>query len=215
MASAAMRPNPGPGRFIVIEGLDGAGTTTQIHMLCRRLGAMHETCLTYEPSAGPLGLSIRLILENRVRVHPAVLAALFAADRMDHLYHTGEPGGIMAHLERGVHVISDRYYLSSFAYQGMSLGWEWIWDMHTPCIRPDLTFFIDVPVEVCLRRIAAGRGGQFDLFENQEALTRVRERYLEAIDRLGQAGEQIEWINGDAAPDQVHAAIWERLAGWV
>lgn len=212
MRTGAMAPNPGPGRFIVVEGLDGAGTTTQVHMLCRRLATTHEVYLTQEPSAGPLGLQIRMVLENRVQVHPAVLAALFAADRMDHLYHRDGTGGIAAHLERGVHVLTDRYYLSSFAYQGMTLGWDWIWDLHTPCIRPDLTLFIDVPVEICLRRIADGRGGQFDLFENRDALTRVRAHYLEAIARLGRAGEAIVCVNGDAPPEQVHALIWARAA---
>ena len=127
-----MLPNPGPGRFFVIEGLDGAGTTTQVHLLHRRLRACRTVHLTREPSDGPAGLQIRLVLENRVKVDPAVLAALFAADRMDHLYH--EEGGILARLARGSDVITDRYYLSSLAYQGMNQDWDWLWDMHARCI---------------------------------------------------------------------------------
>jgi len=207
-----MLHNPGPGRFIVIEGLDGAGTTTQVRLLHRRLQGVSAVHLTYEPSEGPVGLQIRMVLQNRVVVDPAVLAALFAADRMDHLYHRVREGGIVAHLERGCAVLSDRYYLSSLAYQGMTQEWGWLWHMHARAIRPDRTLFVDVPVEVCLERIAASRGGRFDLFENQEALERVRLSYLDAIDRLRQEGESIEVVAGDAPPQAVHEAIWQKVA---
>jgi dTMP kinase len=210
-----MDPNPGPGKFIVIEGLDGAGSTTQIQMLHRRLSRSRSVHITQEPSAGPVGLQIRMVLEHRVKVDPATLAALFAADRMDHLYHREGAGGMLAHLERGTDVLTDRYYLSSFAYQGMNLDWGWIWDMHVRCIRPDLTIFVDVPVEVCLQRIAAGRGGHFDLFENRKALTHARQSYLRAIDRLCQAGEAIVVLDGDAPPASVHETIWREVAGLV
>jgi dTMP kinase len=117
----------------------------------------------------------------------------------------------VAHLERGVDVLTDRYYLSSFAYQGMNLDWGWIWDMHAGCIRPDLTVFVDVPVAVCLARIASGRGGQFDLFENRKALSDARSSYLEAIERL-RPHETIRVIDGDAPQEEVHAAIWREVA---
>jgi len=207
-----MLPNPGPGRLIVVEGLDGAGSTTQVRRLHRRWSALRPVHVTREPSDGPAGLQIRLVLEKRVRMDAAALAALFAADRMDHLYHTEGEGGIVARLERGMDVITDRYYLSSFAYQGMSLDWEWIWDMHRYCLRPDLTLFVDVPVDVCLERIAAGRGAHFDLFENRESLTRVRQSYLSAIDRLRAAGDRIEIVDGNAPSARVHEAIWK--AAW-
>ena len=206
-----MLPNLGPGRLIAIEGLDGAGTTTQVRMLHARLSRTHGVHVTYEPSEGPVGLLIRAALEHRVRVDDATLAALFAADRMDHLYHTTGRGGMAAHLARGEHVLTDRYHLSSLAYQGMALDWGWIWDMHARCIRPDLTLFVDVPVMVCLERIAKGRGEHFDLFENQAALTRARESYLSSIERLRELGETIAVVDGDAAPDEVHARIWAHV----
>jgi dTMP kinase len=197
--------------LIVIEGLDGAGTTTQVRMLHARLSRTHSVYVTYEPSEGPVGLLIRAALEHRVRVDDATLAALFAADRMDHLYHTTGQGGIAAHLARGDHVLTDRYHLSSLAYQGMTLDWNWIWDMHARCIRPDLTLFVDVPVAVCLERIARGRGEHFDLFENQGALTRARESYLGSIERLRERGESIAVVDGDADPEEVHARIWTHI----
>lgn len=207
-----MFPNSGPARLIAFEGLDGAGTTTQVRLLADRLRQLGNVWTTQEPSSGPVGLQIRMVLEHRLTVDPATLATLFVADRMDHLYHDDGTRGIVAHLHDGVHVITDRYYLSSFAYQGLSLDWDWLWDLHARCIRPNLTLFLDVPVEVCLARIAAGRGEHFELFENRQALTHIRQSYLTAIERLRAAGDAIEIINGDAPPEQVRAMIWERLS---
>lgn len=207
-----MLSNPGPGKLIVLEGLDGSGTTTQIHLLGQRLGRLQPAYLTHEPSDGPLGLQIRMVLEHLVRVDPATLAALFAADRADHLYHDDGGGGIVARLRSGTHVVTDRYYLSSFAYQGMNLDWGWLWDLHAHCIRPDLTLFLDVSPEVCVRRIAAGRGERYDLFENLPTLTRVRENYLAAIERLRAAGEAISVIDGNASPEGVEAVVWEHVS---
>lgn len=203
-----MDPNPGPGRFVAFEGLDGAGTTTQVRLLAERLRRLHPAFVTREPSDGPAGLQIRMVLAHRVKVDAATLAALFAADRTDHLYHTDGHAGIVAHLQAGTAVITDRYYLSSFAYQGMNLDWGWLWDMHAHCIRPDVIFFLDVPVDVCLQRIAAGRGAHFELFENQDALTHVRHSYLAAIERLRREGDRIEVVDGHAPPERVHEAIW-------
>jgi dTMP kinase len=207
-----MYPNPGPGNLVAFEGLDGAGTTTQVRLLAQRLRLLRPVFVTHEPSDGPAGLQIRMVLAHRIKMDAAALAALFAADRMDHLYHTDGDKGMVAHLQAGTDVITDRYYVSSFAYQGMNLDWNWLWDMHAPCIRPDVTFFLDVPVDTCLRRIAQGRGEHFELFENQEALTRVRQSYLEAIERLRLVGDTIEIIDGSASPERVHDAIWARMS---
>jgi dTMP kinase len=147
-----------------------------------------------------------MVLEHRTSVSPATLAALFAADRADHLFHAKT--GIVARLRQGIDVISDRYYLSSFAYQGLSVDWAWIEAMHEHCIRPNVTFFVEVPVEVCLERIAWGRGGHFDLFENRDTLMRAHRSHMAAIERLRKAGERIEVVDGNAPPEQVHERIW-------
>ena len=198
--------NPGPGRLIALEGLDGSGKSTQVRLLSQRLGVTRPVCETYEPTDGPIGAQIRMVLGHRVQVSAMTLAALFAADRADHLGHPQT--GIVAHLKRNTDVITDRYYLSSFAYQGMSVDWSWIERMHAHCVRPELICFVDVPVDVCLARIERGRGGQTDLFENRTALTQARESHLTAIKRLRQSGDRIEIVDGDAASDEVHQRIW-------
>ena len=94
----------------------------------------------------------------------------------------------------------------------MNLDWAWIWDMHARCVRPDLTLYVDVPVEVCMARIARGRGAHFDLFENRETLARVQESYAASIARLRVEGEQIAVVDGDAPPEVVFARIWAHVA---
>jgi len=201
-----MLVNPGPGRLIALEGLDGSGKSTQMELLYQRLCRTRPAWVTREPTDGPIGLQIRMILEHRLQVGPMTLAALFAADRADHL---GDPEhGILAHVRRDIDVVTDRYYLSSFAYQGMSVDWSWIEQLHAYCIRPELICFVDVPVDICLARIAAGRGGQGELFENRDVLARARESHLVAIERLRLHGDQVEIINGDAPPEVVHERIW-------
>lgn len=202
-----MLANPGPGRLIAFEGLDGSGKSTQVRLFSHRLSTSRPVYVTFEPTDGPIGVQIRMILEHRVQVSPATLAALFAADRADHVWQPKV--GILAHLRRNTDVITDRYYLSSFAYQGMSVDWSWIEQMHAQCVRPELICFVDVPVEICLDRIKRGRGDQADLFENQRALSQARQSHLLAIDRLRQAGDRIEIVDGNADPPRVHERIWE------
>jgi dTMP kinase len=184
-----MLANPGPGRLIAIEGLDGSGKSTQVQLLSQRLGMTRSVHVTYEPTDGPIGVLIRMVLEHRVQVSATALAAMFAADRSDHLNQPRT--GIVAHLRRDTDVITDRYYLSSFAYQGMSVDWSWIEQMHAYCIQPELICFVDVPVDTCLSRIERGRGGPADLFENREALTRARASHLVAIECLRQVGDKV------------------------
>ncbi|MBN2007473.1 MAG: dTMP kinase [Anaerolineae bacterium] len=207
MTQFAMIANPGPGKLIVLEGLDGAGTTTQAQCLGdylrERVRAVTITC---EPTDGPAGRLIRRILTHQDTIHPRALAALFVADRLDHLY--GDRG-IAAQLQAGVWVVMDRYYLSSLAYQSLPLAEHevpWLYDMHAPCIAPDVTFFLDVPAAVCLERIRKNRGGAFDLFEKEELLTAVAARYHAAIQAL-QTRETIQIVDGTQDKTSVTGAI--------
>jgi len=138
--------HPGPGKLIVLEGLDGAGTTTQARLLGEWLRAqafVPTVHVTWEPTDGLVGLLIRRILTHQEVAQPRTLAALFVADRLEHLYR---PQGVAAQLQAGAWVVMDRYYLSSLAYQSLSLTPNevgWLYEMHAPCLRPDVTFFLD------------------------------------------------------------------------
>ncbi len=163
------------GRFIVLEGIDGAGTTTQCGLLAKRLrkeGIAVRT--TREPSDGPVGTTIRQILAGRIvgaggrAPGWATMALLFAADRMDHVEAEIEP-----FLTQGGVIISDRYDASSLAYQSVSSGRggestvEWIRTLNKNARRPDITIVLDVPAEVAVTRREA-RGDAAQLYEQNE-----------------------------------------------
>lgn len=177
-ASAETEPRGGliaSGCLIAIEGIDGAGTTTQARMLA---GWMQQvglsTHLTCEPSPGPLGRLIREILTQRTRpVDRAALALLFAGDRVDHVRHEVEPK-----LERGAHVVTDRYVYSSIAYQGLDLDLEWVAAINGLAPEPDLTVYIRVDPAVARERRAA-RGSQQEIFETAPQQERICRRYDE------------------------------------
>ncbi|HEY6105773.1 MAG TPA: dTMP kinase, partial [Anaeromyxobacteraceae bacterium] len=167
------------GRFLVLEGLDGAGTTTQAALLAAWLrGRGREVHLTAEPSRGPVGALIRQILSGRIgggpagRVDPAALALLFAADRLDHVACEVEP-----RLAAGCDVVSDRYTLSSLAYQSAATGLgRWVEAANARAPAPDLTVFLAVRPAVALRRRFAA-SAERELFEVPEFQRRVALAY--------------------------------------
>jgi len=208
-----MISNPGPGKLIVLEGLDGAGTTTQMGHMAEYFYKYHNISAwtTREPSEGPIGAQIRAALTKRLSVKKNVLVALFAADRLEHLY---SKNGVIDRLTQGQWVIMDRYYLSSFAYQAMDMEHDekvWLYKLHDYCIQPDITFFIDVPEKISLERIALNRGFHFELFETEDLLRKVRGQYLKAIKGLRKTGENIHILPGTQTVKDVEKNIRDRL----
>ena len=202
------------GRLIVFEGIDGAGTTTQSALLHETLEASFGRCLlTREPSDGPVGMLIRQVLRGRLRggdgsggtspFDARSLALLFAADRLDHLY-----GEVVPALKAGVHVISDRYLLSSLAYQSLDMELAWIREINRLAARPDLTILLDVPAREALQRLQISRAGS-ELFEKPEALERVAETYRSLASHGG--GRSVVTINGVGTVDAVRRAVWKAV----
>jgi dTMP kinase len=176
------------GLFIVLEGVDGAGTTTHTALLgqaLRKKGLPITT--TREPSDGPVGMLIRQILTGRVVV-PGIsgnrpsswstMALLFAADRLDHLEATIHPN-----LMDGVTVISDRYDFSSVAYQSVTAGVDedtvaWVRDINKHARRPDLTIVLDVePSEAARRRKERSVGSE--IYDDQDLQQLLAEFYAD------------------------------------
>ena len=111
------------GLFFALEGIDGSGKSTQLQLLAGRLEAAGIPCLTTrEPTDGPIGQLLRQVLTRQLSCDSRVVAPLFAADRLDHILNAGT--GVLQALERGITVLSDRYYFSSYAYQGVDLPLE-------------------------------------------------------------------------------------------
>lgn len=205
--SPARKPARG-GRLIVLEGLDGAGTTTQVERLASALRAEGLSVLTTrEPSDGPVGVLIRQALTGRVVLPGSsgpqplaqeTLALLYAADRTDHLR-----AKVLPALEAGQVVVSDRSVLSSLAYQGASLPMEWVESINSHAVPADLTLFIGVSIEVAARRRAA-RGGPEELFDAEEKQRRISKQYEAAI-RLRGKREHVVRIDGDQPVEAVTA----------
>ena len=173
------------GHFIVFEGIDGSGKTTQINLLKRRIEENHFIChTTKEPTGRPVGCLLRQCLAGRVKTDELTLAALFAADRLDHILNDDD--GLLKKLEEGISVISDRYILSTYAYQSVRVPFDWVKDLNSMAagkIHPDCHIFIDTDPDTALERISKGRPGT-ELFENKKRLTEVRKRYFELFEEL-------------------------------
>jgi dTMP kinase len=197
-------------KFITLEGIDGAGKTTQLESLVAWLrGKRVTTVVTREPGGTPLGEQLRaMLLDNAMCMHPETEALLMFAARREHLDKV-----IIPALAQGSWVVSDRFTDASFAYQGGGRGlkWEklealesWTQDM----LQPDLTIYFDLPAELGQQRVSAIKAR--DRFE-QERLDfhqRVREAYLM---RAGQFPQRIHVIDARQPVDAVKAAVEQLL----
>ena len=202
-----------PGRLIVIEGLDGAGTTTQVKRLVEYLRTEGRTAhATREPSDGPVGKLIREMLTGGhaltggEKLSQGTFGLLFAADRLDHMQREVEP-----QIKEGALVISDRWYHSSLAYQGTGADRDWIAMLNGRARKPELTIFLQVRPEVAAERRAAAKRTQ-ELFEDLRMQQEVDAGYKATIAELRAQGERIEILDGEQTEDQVFAEI-VRLVG--
>lgn len=200
------------GKFIVIEGVDGSGKTTQIERLQAKFKKngwkFHDTA---EPTDGPIGSLVRNILNKRIVADERTIAALYLADRLDHIQN--ETNGMLKHLNEGTHVIASRYYFSSFAYQATdNVSLDWLVDAHQlvrELLKPDLNIFIDISPEESMRRLTAGRSF-LDLFETEEKITAVRQGYWNAFDKIGKE-ENLAIIDGMQSEEEIAAKIWTKV----
>jgi dTMP kinase len=197
------------GRFVVLEGLDGAGTTTQARLLGDALRAAgRRVHVTAEPSAGPAGALVRQILTRRVTggggegFDPAALALLFAADRLDHV-----AGEIAPKVADGVDVICDRFTLSSLAYQGLTTGdMGWVDVVNARAAVPHLIVFLRVRPAVSFRRRQAVTADR-EIFEVSAFQKQVAASYDRAIAQLRERGQSIVELDGEAPVEAVARAV--------
>lgn len=209
------------GRFFVVEGIDGSGTTTQAALLAEALRAReHEVVLTHEPTERAVGTQIRAALQRRltlpsgepVSLPPASLALLFAADRLDHLANVVEPA-----LGRGAIVVSDRYLLSSLVYQSATdpsgaAALEWLRAINDRARTPDLTIVLDLPAAVAETRRRL-RGGPEEIFEQRNLQERLATLYAQAERLVPEA--PLAHVPADKSKEEVQAAVLETVLGWL
>lgn len=202
-----LKPLVDRGRFIVFEGIDGSGKSTQAKLAAEYLLSKgKQVHLTREPTTRPIGKLIREALSGNFNVSESTMAAMFLADRLDHILN--EEDGIIKLLNEGYDVISDRYFWSSFAYHSLSLDMAWVISIHKKVIDicpPDLTIYLDLNVEASLQRIAE-RNEAEEIFENQEILTKVYNNYNQAFG-LFEDKMSISRINADQAIEQIQRDI--------
>ncbi len=190
------------GKFIVFEGLDGCGKTSQAEMLRLVLEKRGEKVwITHEPSSFKTGAYLKHMLSLGEDEDIYLQAALFLADRIEHV--TNSKFGIKKHLDDDFTVICDRYYYSSFAYQGMNADcdYEWVKSINLGCdklLKPDLCIFIDVDPKICKGRIDI-RGGNIELYEQSVTkMNTIRKGFLNTLkDLKDNYGHNIVIINGE------------------
>lgn len=197
------------GRFIVFEGIDGAGKTTQIERLASKLrGEGRRVWVTAEPTSSVSGGMLRDALGGIQKRTACEMAALFVLDR---IFHNVNPGGIEKMLADGIDVICDRYYYSSMAYQGSQTDAAWVRDMNLNCPeirRPDLCVFLDLSPEESLRRITRDRTTT-EIYEKKEILEAVRTRFFGVFQELNDRVEIIDTtgLSIDDVAERVAAAV--------
>ncbi len=195
-------------RFIVFEGLDGAGTTTQTRLLENKLkDSGYEFTAGCEPTKGFIGRTIRKVLGGEEKVAPGTLAKLFAADRHEHLYN--EEHGIVSLCGRGEIVVSDRYLFSSLAYQSLRYGFDKVFALNREFPLPEHLFFLDVEEEVCQSRL--NTRDSLEIFEEASLQSRIRANYMKAFSMYEDSGMKIHILDGTDTPEELGKKIWSLI----
>lgn len=201
---------PRRGSFIVMEGLDGSGKSTNIALLAERMRKSGRSVfVTAEPTDGDIGRLIRRTLAGEDKRTQSELACLFIADR---IHHNTAADGIRAHLAAGDDVICDRYYYSTYAYQGGDGRMAWLRAAHDGCpdiTKPDICIFLDIDTERGLSRVGK-RGEKTEIFEKKSVLDEVRRRYLEIREMLG---EEIVFTDTHGSVEEVAERVYSAVIG--
>lgn len=191
------------GLFIVLEGIDGAGKTTQAELLEAHLLSLgRRVHRTAEPTSYPSGVALREALSGRVCKTECEMATMFTLDRIAH--NTDKDGGLAALLEAGISVICDRYYYSTLAYQGHSTDYEWVKAMNLSCpeiLKPDVCIYLDLTPEQSLERIRRGRDG-VEIYENLDTLEKVRRAFFYVFEDLSES-ENIAIVDAYRDPSEI------------
>lgn len=199
------------GRFIVFEGIDGSGKSTQIDLLCDRLRKSGRSVyLTTEPTQSVTGGLLRDALSGVSQRTGCELAALFLLDRINH--NVNSVNGIEVMLERGFDVVCDRYYYSSLAYQGSETDFEWVFGMNINCpqIRtPDVCIFLDLDPDTAMERIGQGRAVT-EIYEKKSKLESIRNKYFSVFETLGEK-ENVRIIDAKGSIEEISDKIFEEI----
>ena len=200
------------GRFIVIEGIDGSGKSTQIQLLANRLMAnKRKVYTTAEPTVSLTGGMLRDALRGVTKKTTCEIASMFLLDR---IFHNVNPvNGIEKFLAAGVDVICDRYYYSSLAYQGSETDFDWVLDMNINCPeirKPDICIFLDLEPEKAIERISANRMVT-EIYEEKGRLEKYRNRYFDIFEML-KFTDNIAVVDTDRSIESIADDLYELVS---
>ena len=196
-------------KFVVFEGIDGAGTSTQIKLL-RERDADKKIFFTAEPTEMPTGKFLRQILGGSQKASAQTTAYLFAADRAEHLWGAG---GIVDQTKNGLTVVSDRYLFSNLAYQGVTCGEDLPKMLNSPFPLPQLLFFFDISAKKSLERVEK-RGEAKEIYENEKFLNDTAARYRAVIDQYkkqADRGMRIVELDATLPKEKISDLIWKEI----
>lgn len=198
--------------FIAFEGLDGSGKSTQVKLLSEHLQKQNlKIYTTAEPTDSRIGQMIRDIFKHKMEADDRTIAALYAADRLEHLLNKTD--GILKKLDEGFTVITDRYYFSSYAYHSVHMDMNWVIQANSlsaGLLRPNLTIYMDIPPEVSMQRLNKGRN-TIELYESIENLRQVRDKYLESFN-IFRGIENVFITDGNRPAEEIASDIWEEVS---
>ncbi|MBD5404118.1 MAG: dTMP kinase [Treponema sp.] len=196
--------------YIVFEGIDGSGTTTQVKALANHF-APEKTFVTAEPTNMETGKFLRRMLKGEFAVDEKTASYLFAADRCEHIYGKN---GIMEHAHAGKIIISDRYFFSSLAYQSVSCGKELPELLNSPFPLPEWLFYMKIAPEAALERVAH-RGNNPEIYERLDFQKKSAALYDKIIAEYNGTkkgeGMKVITVNASASIDETSNFIWDCL----
>lgn len=196
--------------FIVFEGIDGAGTSTQIKKLVESNPDLFVA--TAEPTTGETGKFLRKMLAGDFTVDEKTNAYLFAADRCEHIFGKG---GVKELCENGKIVVSDRYFFSSMAYQSVSCGEELPKLLNSPFPLPEYLFFFEINPEISLARVNS-RNEKKEIYEKLDVQKKIAAQYEKVISSYEKdssaSGMKIIRINAADSIENIAALIKEKIS---
>lgn len=195
--------------FIVFEGIDGSGTTTQLKELASRFDEK-KVFITAEPTSKETGLFLRKMLKGDFKVSEKTASYLFAADRCEHIFGDG---GIIEQIQNGKIVLCDRYFFSSLAYQSVSCGKELPALLNSQFPLPQILFYFKIDAELSLSRVTS-RGKAKEIYEKIDFQKKTAALYEQVMDEYkGSAGSGMKLIQIDASKsiDEIKDFIWKEI----
>lgn len=205
--------NDTKGFFVAIEGIDGSGKTTQAKKIKEELEKTQNVFLTKNPTVGQIGQFIRKILSKEIKVPSVAFQYLFSADRQV------QQEGILSHLEKGETVITDRYFWSALAYGMVDRGViekdtlqllkvsQGILSMYHQFMIPDVTFYLDISVDVAMNRLSS-MGKEKELYEEREELEKIDRAYSFLMSEFP---KEFTVIDGEQSIDDVSIEIFDKI----